>query len=207
METKQLFLSDVTDEEFNAIYDVVKSINKEHIDYLEIGCNAGGTLVRLLNKSNKENINVHLTGIDLFEDIVYETQNPKEQTHRHSEDYINTAKKYELEYELMRNGFSNKFELIKGYSDNIVPLLDKNFDVIFVDGNHTYKQCKKDLYLSFEKSKIGSYFIFHNAGIEEVEPYYPDGGPYKVCEELKQNKNLEYVGKPTKRVKVFKRIK
>ena len=75
METKQLFLSDVTDEEFNAIYDVVKSINKEHIDYLEIGCNAGGTLVRLLNKSNKENINVHLTGIDLFEDIVYETQN------------------------------------------------------------------------------------------------------------------------------------
>ena len=46
-----------------------------------------------------------------------------------------------------------------------------------------------------------------NAGIEEVESCYPDGGPYKVCEELKQMDTLKYEGKPTPRVKVFKRVK
>ena len=66
---------------------------------------------------------------------------------------------------------------------------------------------KQDFLLSFEKSKIGTYFIFHNAGIEEVESCYPDGGPYKVCEELKQMDTLKYEGKPTPRVKVFKRVK
>ena len=103
--------------------------------------------------------------------------------------------------------FDGKFTLIKGYSDSVVPKLDKVYDVIFVDGNHTYAQCKKDFEMAFEKSKVGTDFIFHNAGIEEVEECYPDGGPYKVCEELKKDDRLSYTGKPTERVKVFRRIK
>ena len=103
--------------------------------------------------------------------------------------------------------FDGKFTLIKGYSDSVVPKLDKVYDVIFVDGNHTYKQCKKDFEMAFEKSKVGTDFIFHNAGIEEVEDCYPDGGPYKVFEDLKKDDSLSYTNKPTERVKVFRRIK
>ena len=94
-----------------------------------------------------------------------------------------------------------------GYSDDVVPTLEKEYDVIFIDGNHTYKQCKKDFHMAFDKSKIGTFFIFHNAGIEEVEDCYPDGGPFKVCEELKKDDRLDYFRKPTERVKIFRRVK
>ena len=44
--------------------------NKEHIEYLEVGCNGGGTLQRILSKSSTKNLDVYLTEIDLFEGIV-----------------------------------------------------------------------------------------------------------------------------------------
>ena len=236
---KTPFESDVTMEEFDAIYDVIKNKSSEKgmiekcVDYLEIGCNAGGTLARILDNSIEDNLDIHLTAVDLFEDIMEDKSDQTEQTHIHDELNMNTVPLEILENLLLdkcpddahqaalnvaldsknypkhhkNQGFKDKFKLIKGYSDDVVPKLDGKYDVIFVDGNHTYKQCKKDFEMAFEKSKVGTDFIFHNAGIEEVEDCYPDGGPYKVCEDLKKDDRLSYTNKPTERVKVFRRIK
>ena len=239
MRFKAPFESDVTKDEFEGIYNIIKNKSSEKgmiekcVDYLEIGCNAGGTLARILDNSIEDNLDIHVTGVDLFEDIVLESNDQKEQTHIHDELNINTVPVDIMNNMLLNNiidelhvqteksslnsenypknhknqAFKGKFKLVKGYSDDVVPKLNKKFDVIFVDGNHTYKQCKKDFEMAFEKSKIGTDFIFHNAGIEEVDDCYPDGGPYKVCEELKKDKRLSYLSKPTKRVKVFRRVK
>lgn len=81
----------------------------------------------------------------------------------------------------------------KGYSENIMPLLNKKFDYIYIDANHDYKHCKADL--------MNALLLLEEDGIIGFNDYTVDqdhGVDYGVievvCEFLDQNKDWEVVG-------------
>jgi predicted O-methyltransferase YrrM len=55
----------------------------------------------------------------------------------------------------------NKFEIHRGFSEDIVPTFPDNyFDIIYVDGNHETDYVYRDGCMSFQKLKKGGYIIF-----------------------------------------------
>lgn len=58
--------------------------------------------------------------------------------------------------------YSN-FELIQKTSDDAVTQFeDSSIDFIFIDGQHTYEQCKKDILNYYPKVKTGGLFAGHD---------------------------------------------
>ena len=60
-------------------------------------------------------------------------------------------------------GYSNRFDLVRQYSDEAVTLFDdEQFDFIFIDGLHTYDQLTKDCANYYSKLKPGGIFSGHD---------------------------------------------
>lgn len=54
-------------------------------------------------------------------------------------------------------------KLIKGDSVNSMKLYaDETFDMIYLDGDHSYNGCKRDLITAFKKIKMGGYLMGHD---------------------------------------------
>jgi predicted O-methyltransferase YrrM len=123
-------------ETLKEIIDTSKPIN-----FLEIGCFEGNC-----HKWMYENILVNpisrSTVIDPFE---------KSLTHPDS-------------YSSFKNNLSDnldKITIFKGYSDDILPLLEKeSFDIIYIDGDHTAEAAFKDGINCFPLLKKGGIMIF-----------------------------------------------
>ena len=49
-----------------------------------------------------------------------------------------------------------------GKSADIVPILQPIFDLVFIDGDHTYDGCRLDLELAIEKVKYGGVIALHD---------------------------------------------
>jgi hypothetical protein len=98
-------------------------------------------------------------------------------------------------FNFVKNRFKNVKAITyhKGYSDKIMPTLDKKFDYIYIDANHDYKHCKADLMnalpLLAEDGIIGfnDYIVDKDHGIDY-------GVIEVVCEFLDQNRDWEVVG-------------
>lgn len=105
--------------------------------------------------------------------------------------------KMEFDPETLRIEMGNTYTTIKAFTENIlnrfknVQLLlgttkqkitdvpDHYFDVIFIDGWHTYEDCESDVLLTWEKLKEGGRMIFHDMGNFEgvgqvLFDYFPD---------------------------------
>tara|TARA_B100000686_G_scaffold350370_2_gene446166 strand:- start:1087 stop:1869 length:783 start_codon:yes stop_codon:yes gene_type:complete len=186
--------TDLTEPEYRCIIEHLKKFDNPA--YLEIGVYFGGNFTKVLSFLEENNENFKAVGVDLFESLL-DAQN-ENQTHDivNKWNILNVAFKDDLERFLKGSGFTN-FEFIQGNSDRVVASLDQKFDVFFIDGNHTFDQTLKDANACIEKSKKGSFLIFHNASDNMVpDPQYVkrDGGPWKVCEQLKNSNDLRYVG-------------
>jgi len=61
------------------------------------------------------------------------------------------------------SGYSNRFEMIRDYSDNVVDRFDDNsVDLLFIDGLHTYEQVLIDCHNYYSKVKPGGVFSGHD---------------------------------------------
>ena len=98
-------------------------------------------------------------------------------------------------FNFVKNRFKdvNGIEYSKGYSDDILPKLDKQFDYIYIDANHDYEHCKADL--------INSLPLLADDGIIGFNDYIVDqdhGVDYGVievvCEFLHENQDWEVIG-------------
>lgn len=115
---------------------------------LEIGCDVGDTSNFLLDS----NPTLDLTSIDPYENYVDWNGN-------------NLAGREEMYYNVLKrlDGYSNRFELVRRTSDDAVELfVDEQFDIIFIDGLHTYEQLTKDCVNYYSKLKPGGIFAGHD---------------------------------------------
>jgi len=176
--------------------------------YLEIGVWYCGTFCKILNFLNRNKKNYQAIGVDLFEMI--ESEDSSLQTHKKTNKWniLNVAYHKHIEETLKSKGYEN-FSLFKGSSDIVVNEKKFEMDLYFIDGNHTYDQTKKDANSCIKIAPPGSYLVFHNASNDQqpdVRYVQTDGGPWKVCEELKEDPRVEFVEKADRCV-VFRVVK
>jgi len=112
------------------------------IKYLEIGVAMGEHAEQVLRDRN-----IYYTGIDQWK---YDT------TMEHEKNKIknwNTQEKWDDVYKSVLkklSKFEDRASIIRGSSRDVVPTLVHKYDVIYVDGDHSYEGAKKDLELYLE---------------------------------------------------------
>ena len=81
------------------------------------------------------------------------------------------------------------------YSDDFFADNKKFFDVIFIDGLHTYDQCSKDVINSINCLNKDGIIILHDmlprSKTEETQEY--SGDVWKVAYDLSKSKNLDFI--------------
>ena len=164
---------------------------KQSSKYLEIGVYGGGTLKFVKDHAPQ----IHCTAVDLFEDFIPSPDN----THG----WINPT------MTSVQNYVGSDVRLLKGDSSIILSQLNQNnekFDLIFIDGNHTYKATKLDFENSLKLLNENGFIAFHNCSpsIESDWIHYnvKDGGPWQVVMELKLSGKMKCVGE-VDRIAVF----
>lgn len=142
--------------------------------YLEIGIYGGGT-IKVLHHFTA---GMHFTGIDLFEEMIPGEDN----THDMGNFTMNNVQDF----------VGPDVRLIKGDSRKVLPQLQaagETFDLIFIDGNHTYAATKTDLANSIPLLAPGGFVAIHNCSAwatPDIDAYNRvDGGPFRVCVEMK----------------------
>lgn len=65
---------------------------------------------------------------------------------------------------LDRAGLRDKVELVIADSSSFVPSKNSQFDLVFIDGDHSYEGAKNDYEHWSPMAKKGGYIIFHDAG-------------------------------------------
>ena len=100
-------------------------------------------------------------------------------------------------YQKTKSKFSDKnCEIIKNYAENVVDNFeDEFFDFIYIDGDHSYEGCKKDLDLYYPKLKKGGFFGGHDfTGNLNSFVNKKYGVQKAVCEFLiSHNKKLQFI--------------
>lgn len=125
-------------------------LNKLNPVGVEIGCSEGNTAWFLLNVHPTLN----LTSIDPYISYVDWNLNKVDGPHFYNKVVEKMA------------SFSDRFKLIKDYSDNVVQQFeDESLDFIFIDGLHTYDQVKKDCENYYSKIKPGGLFAGHDFSV------------------------------------------
>lgn len=99
--------------------------------------------------------------------------------------------------EKIRNNldFYPNFVFINDYSFNVVNNWSKQFDLIFIDGDHTYEAVKQDFSQWFPLLQSGGVIAFHDSAPVTSMPDAFDGwpGPVQLVAELKNNPALEFL--------------
>ena len=124
---------------YYVLFDLAKEFGDESINYVEIGCYAGGSACLMLQRPNTNVISIDL-GKPINPEIVQK----------------NTSK---------MNVHSNQYNYIQGNSQ-ITETVDKlkNFinyiDILFIDGDHKYNGVVNDFNLYSSLVKSGGYIVF-----------------------------------------------
>ncbi len=95
-----------------------------------------------------------------------------------------------------RFGTNDKFKIIKNFAADVVDQFsDEYFDFIYIDGDHSYEGCKKDLDLYYPKLKEGGFFGGHDfTGSPKSLRKKGFGVQKAACEFLTEhNKKLQFI--------------
>lgn len=159
--------------------------------YLEVGIFGGGTIkyLRGLVPSLK------CTGVDLFEDF------------KVSENNTHISGNYRMAD--VQEFLGPAVALVKGDSSEVLGQLQGKFDLIFIDGNHTYEGCKSDFEKSLRLLATDGFVALHNCsphGDPDWRLYNTkDGGPWQLLTELKAKNDFRVVNE-VDRIAVLTRV-
>lgn len=152
------------------LYKLREYLKHKATNYLEIGVHNGCSMSYIL--SSKYPINCY--GIDLFS----------------SSKYSDKLDKYIINNRLEKiNEYHHKIELIEGDStqNNIINKIDKlnlKFDIIFIDGDHSYEGVKKDFNNYYQFLNSQGVLIF-----DDFNEAPTNAGVFKFINELLDNYN------------------
>ena len=159
--------SNIDIEESSFLFDFIKS-NKSIQNVLEIGC-ANGISSLTISSALKDREKSFLTILDPYQEKMWR----------------NVGKKM-----LEKSSFNN-FKIIYNFSENILPQEKENkYDLIFVDGWHTFDQVMLDLFYSIKLVKLNGYVIVDDAdsiSVGKAISYYKKYPNIKYFEPFKRN--------------------
>ena len=116
--------------------------------------------------------------IDLFEGVCHSGDKDGENI-----EYINLCLSYENLLIKYRN---ENVKIHKGYSKNILNNFEDNyFDMIYIDADHSYESVRKDLDLSFKKTKLGGIISGHDYIKENFSGVYRAVNEFCIENKLK----------------------
>ncbi len=135
---------------------------------VEIGCLDGETTLILARSST-----VHVYGID---PIVPDSMNPG---------LIGSKEKI-----LQNLKWCKRFTFIEEYSHIATTSFNYDFDLIFVDGDHSYDAVKKDVEDWWPKLAAGGKMLLHDSApvTSEAATFKGHDGPTRVAGEMKKTK-------------------
>ena len=141
--------------EANIMWRDYLNINRNNVEYLEIGSLHGGSLLMFHNMFGP---NVHSTSIDPFCDCDYYP----EYTTEHE-------RNFEI-YNINTEQLGDKNVHIRKPSYEVLPTLQNNFfDAIYIDGNHNLSNILEDAVLCYRKLKPNGYLIIDDINWGEGE--------------------------------------
>jgi len=133
---------------YHILYDIAMSYPiKYSVNYLEIGCYAGGSACLMLQRKNTIVYSIDL-GHPISPDVV-------------------------LKNVSNLNIHNNKYEYIKGdskKSETYSKITDKIFDIIFIDGDHSYNGVISDFEIYSLLLKKGGYLVFDDYNDSQYSP-------------------------------------
>jgi predicted O-methyltransferase YrrM len=159
---------------YHILHDIAKTIEKDEINYVEIGCYAGGSACLMLQRKN-----TNVVSIDLGEPISEE----------------------EVRKNVVNNNINNnRFNYIKGNSQIIetkerlksamTDYNSKEIDMLFIDGDHSYVSVNNDFNLYEDMVSVGGYIVFDDySGRADSPELY--GAVDEIVSKLK---NYEIIG-------------
>lgn len=122
------------------LYDIAKTYNHDEIiNYVEIGCYAGGSACLLLQRPNTNVVSIDI-GTPISAEIVFNNVNLLNK--------LNNNYKYILGNSHLEQ---TKNELIKNIN---------HIDILFIDGDHSYNGVKNDFEIYNQLVKPGGYIVF-----------------------------------------------
>ena len=106
-------------------------------------------------------------------------------------------KQHNNAYEKAKQNFSDKnCVIIRDFASNVVDNFeDEFFDFIYIDGDHSYQGCKKDLELYYPKLKKGGFFGGHDFTGNWNSLHNKQYGVQKAVSEflLEKNKKFQFI--------------
>lgn len=167
---------------------IIKYVKKNQpIKILEIGVHTGGFAIRMLSQLSKNSlVKASYTGIDLFAEL--QTIN----NHTAEISMWPDSKKNVLKN--IRNAVPNaKINLIQTNSYDYLIKDNNKYDLIFIDGGHSYKTVKSDWELSSK--------LLNNNGVIFFDDFTSKNGASKSGFGIR--KVIEEIDKSTWKIKIF----
>ena len=122
--------------------------NKPNLNFLEIGSFQGRSTVWLLENILTDESS-SITCIDTFEGSIEHHINFKNELINLFDIFVHNV-----------STFKNKVNIIRGKSQEVLKLLNENYDFIYIDGDHTAVSVIEDAILSFSLLKKDGIMIF-----------------------------------------------
>lgn len=123
---------------YHILYDIANTFDNE-INYVEIGCYAGGSACLMLQRPNTNVISIDI-GQPIPKSVVLNN--------------VNKLNKYNNKY-LYLQGNSQSDQMFQRLYNTI-----KEIDILFIDGDHTYNGVYNDFHQYERLVKVGGYIIF-----------------------------------------------
>ena len=149
--------------------------------YCEIGVREGHTFQRRL-----PHVSQLAVAIDCWDLYEQKSQNDMSRERKEAKGQYENLKSY-----VKKNNYENGVKVIRGFSNDesiINQFDDELFDMIFIDGDHSYEGCKADLENWWPKIKVGKILCGHDYCYEHKNPN--NFGVKKAVDEfIKKNKD------------------
>ena len=135
---------------YHILYDIANSYSVDYIlNYVEIGCYAGGSACLMLQRENTNVFSIDL-GIPIHPSVVNENVN-KLNKHNNNYNYI--------------QGSSHDLNVFNKLSNHI-----NEIDILFIDGDHSFDGVTKDFEIYSKLVKNGGYIIFDDYNDYQYSP-------------------------------------
>jgi len=93
---------------------------------------------------------------------------------------------------IKKSGLKNRIKYIIGYSTNALPKLNfSKLDFVFIDGDHSYENVKKDFDLVKDLIPMGGIVVFHDTTLLSSD------GPKRVVEQILNESDFDVLRLPT----------